>query len=95
METDQSSALAELSRSIERLEPPQTVQIIEVIGRALDAHADQVARAAGEAADAELALVRAAEQFLSLYRGTEAFRATGLDGSTFEELLRRAGGRHG
>lgn len=94
VETDHNPALTEIGRSIKRLEPPYAVQIIDVISRELDAHAAQMARAASEVVEAELGLVHAVGEFLGLYRGTEAFRAAGLEGLTFEEILQRAGHHH-
>ncbi len=87
-----TTALQNLAATVARLETPHEEQIIAVMAEALEAHADWLAQNLGELADAELALIHAAEEFLALYRNTEAFELAGLGGSTFDDLLKNAGG---
>ncbi len=90
---DTPTAFQNLAATFARLETPHEEQIIAVMAEALEAHADWLAQNLGELADAELALIQAAEEFLALYKDTEAYDFAGLGGSTFDDLLNNAGGQ--
>jgi hypothetical protein len=89
------SAFDQVKAGFAQFDAPSPAALAQVMAEALEADAEAKAQADAEAHGANLSLIAVVEEFLALHRGSEAYEEAGLNGHSFEALLRCAGGDHG